>query len=136
MDLGQEILCIISNRQRRAYCTEFDLLRRAGVGLVFETCPDQALEVLESKSSQLVIVGIEIGWTQGREFLARLARCHPLSKISIVLLPDKEDPHPSLVHSRDPSTGLFATQAIEFDQLVASLIESAPHWLGCPKPQG
>ena len=136
MDLTREILCIISDRQRKQYCTEFDLLRRAGVGLVFETCPEQALALLESKSSQLVIVGIELGWTQGREFLASLARRHPLFKISVVLLPEKEDPHPSLVHSRDPSTGLYATQEIEFDRLVASLIESAPQSFGCQKPQG
>jgi hypothetical protein len=59
------------------------------------------------------------------EFAARLARDHGDLDIQVVVMPDKEDPFPAVLRSRDPLTGAFTGHylrpQLHLNEIVASL---------------
>jgi hypothetical protein len=127
-DRRQLVLVLLSTEQREARSAELGLFRRPGIELKFEESPEVGLDLAKSSPPALVIVGMTLGAIEGLEFVALLMRARPNFPGKIVVLPDKGDPFPPVVHARDPATGKSITESIDvagIERLISTLAASA-----------
>jgi hypothetical protein len=129
-DHRQLVLVVLSTEQREAYAAELERFSRPGIRLKFEESPEAGIEIATATTSApaMVIVGMTVGMLEGLEFVALLMRARPKFPGKIVVLPDKGDPFPPVVQSRDPATGKSSTENIDLagiESLISVLAESA-----------
>jgi outer membrane protein OmpA-like peptidoglycan-associated protein len=124
MDINKRGLCIISEEQREEYEAEFAQLIELGFNIFFEGSPDTALPMIGKLDPDLIILGTEIEDYEGIELLAMIMNQHKDLEKPVVVLPDKEDGLPPMIHSRSPSTGKSSVEAVSFEQ-ITELFEQA-----------
>jgi len=124
MDTKKRGLCIISDDQREEYETELAQLTELGLNIFFESSPDTALPMIGKLEPDLIILGTEIEDYEGIELLAMIMNQHKDLEIPVVVLPDKEDGLPPMLHSRSTSSGKSSVEAVSFEQ-ITRLFESA-----------
>lgn len=129
-DLAGPVLCVLSPELCGEYASDLDLLVRCGVEVHFQSSAEQALSKLQEISPRLVIVGTEIGWMDGIEFLGILSKRFPWFDKPVVVLPNKTDPFLPIIHVRDPTTGHSQVEELEFQQIVIAI--EKPH---TPEPE-
>lgn len=119
------ILCILEPEQRAEYAAELEDLTRRGVELIHQEDPDEALEQVGSLDPRMVMVGMEVGPTEGLEFLALVLSRYPKLERPVVVLPRKGDPFPPVCHRRDPQTGRSTADEVGFEQIAAIVVGPA-----------
>jgi outer membrane protein OmpA-like peptidoglycan-associated protein/CheY-like chemotaxis protein len=122
---SRSVVCVLESEQRDAYRVELDRLERIGVDFTFEDSPDKALELIDQRSPDLVVVGMTVGMMEGLEFLATLMGHNGGFGGRVIMLPDKGDPFLPQMHARDPVTGKSKTESIEFSVIEATVRELA-----------
>jgi len=115
------VLCVISEDQYEEYQPEIQILLNNGAEVIFQESPDEALSQISEINPKIVIVGMEVEDYEGIELLALLTTRCPDFDGATVLLPDKEDGLPPIVHSRSQDTGHSAVDGVDFN-FIATLL--------------
>ncbi len=119
MSRSRYVLCFVSESQREEYKEEFAELSRLDVELVFDTSMEKVLSLVGELDPRLLIVGMTIGPVEGLEFMAFLMNRYKDFDKPLVVLPDKGDGMPPVLHFRDPSTGRSSVDSVDFDKIVS-----------------
>ncbi len=123
MNRSRIVLSVLSEEQQAEFKAEFESMVNAGVEFIFESDPDQALEMAGGVRPLVVIVGMDLGPMEGLELLALFSQKNPTSETPIAVLPNKEDPFPPVIHRRENASGRSLTEETTFDQLWSMIIE-------------
>ena len=121
------VLWVLSDEQRAEFSSEIEGAGRDGVGFIFRSSPEDALDEVPELAPQLVIVGVTNDEMDGLEFLAMLMRPKLGFTGKVIVLPDRGDPYPPMLQWRDEESGRSATEEITLEALgehVAALVES------------
>ncbi len=139
MNESKNVLCVLQDDHRKEYEPEFARLRHTGANFVFESSPEKSLSMVGEIDPNLVIVGMDVGSMEGIEFLALLTSQYPGFSGSVVVLPEKADGMPPVIHSRAHSTGRSAVESVDFDHIAALIAqpgpEPAPPAAPAPQPE-
>jgi outer membrane protein OmpA-like peptidoglycan-associated protein len=119
------ILCVLSDEQRAAYEEEFSALRGPGLEFLFKDDPEEALEQIPAIAPHVVVVGMEVGPMEGLEFLYNIRRMHADFERPVVVLPDKGDPFPPVIHTHDRATGRSNAEQVDLAAIVALIEKQA-----------
>lgn len=123
MNESKEVLCVISQEQYREYQEEFATLNDASVTV--ESSPELAMMMIEQLDPVLIIVGMDLGSMEGIEFIAKMMKRFPDFEMPVVVLPDKGDGLPPMVHSRGRATGRSTVDGVDFDKISVLIDEAA-----------
>ncbi len=123
---GAPVLCVLTAEQQVAYTGELEMLRGAGVQLLYQPDPDLGLQDIASVAPGAIIVGMTVDMMEGLEFVAHVMQQYPAYDRSIVVLPDKGDPFPPVVHRRDPQTRRSMTEHIDLDEVPEVILAGLP----------
>jgi peptidoglycan-associated lipoprotein len=126
MRQSNNVLCVLQDDHRKEYEPEFARLRHTGANLVFESSPEKSLSMVGEIDPNLVIVGMDVGTMEGIEFLAMLTSQYPGFSGSVVVLPEKADGMPPVIHSRARSTGRSAVESVDFDHIAELITQPKP----------
>jgi outer membrane protein OmpA-like peptidoglycan-associated protein len=126
MSESKNVLCVLQDDHRKEYEPEFARLRHTGANFVFESSPEKSLSMVGEIDPNLVIVGMDVGSMEGIEFLALLTSQYPGFSGSVVVLPEKADGMPPVIHSRAHSTGRSAVESVDFDHIAALITQPQP----------
>jgi len=132
MNQSNNVLCVLQDDHRKEYEPEFARLRNTGANFVFESSPEKSLSMVGEIDPNLVIVGMDVGSMEGIEFLALLTSQYPGFSGSVVVLPEKADGMPPVIHSRASSTGRSAVESVDFDHIAELIAQPKPE---PPPPQ-
>lgn len=135
MNQSKNVLCVLQDDHRKEYEPEFARLRHTGANFVFESSPEKSLSMVGEIDPNLVIVGMDVGSMEGIEFLALLTSQYPGFSGSVVVLPEKADGMPPVIHSRAHSTGRSAVEGVDFDQIAALITQPTPESPKSPEPE-
>lgn len=138
MSASKNVLCVLSQEQYQDYREELAKLSGVGAELVVENNPEAALERVTEVNPLLLLVGMEVGFMEGLEFLALLMNKHKDFERPAVVLPDKADGMPPVLHSRSLSTGHSSVDNVTFDQIaqtVARAMQAVQPAEAAPAPQ-
>jgi outer membrane protein OmpA-like peptidoglycan-associated protein len=126
MTESHTVLCVISDEQYQEYEDDFASLRGANADITLESSPELALSMVEALNPSLVIVGMEIEDMEGIEFIALLMnRCKDFNR-PLVILPDKDDGLPPIIHSRGAGSRSSTVDAVDFDVIAELLAQPVP----------
>jgi outer membrane protein OmpA-like peptidoglycan-associated protein len=128
------VFCVLSFEQQTEFVDHFGRFRHPDVGWVFETSPEDALDRIGQLRPGLVFVGMTIGATEGLEFLALLFKRYRDFAGKVVVLPNRDDPFPPVIQSRDPATGRSSTVQTDLEGLGALITAMAPRPEATPRP--
>jgi outer membrane protein OmpA-like peptidoglycan-associated protein len=132
MNQSNNVLCVLLDDHRKEYEPEFARLRNTGANFVFESNPEKSLSMVGEIDPNLIIVGMDVGSMEGIEFLALLTSQYPGFGGSVVVLPEKADGMPPVIHSRASSTGRSAVESVDFDHIADLIAQPKP---APPQPQ-
>jgi outer membrane protein OmpA-like peptidoglycan-associated protein len=124
MKTSRTVLCVVRDEQRQQYEQEFARLGKLGAELVFESESEQALALIRELDPHLLIVGMDLGFTEGIEFLAMVTAEFPDFEKAFVMLPDKGEGLSPVIHTRDKSTGKSSVDEVEFGE-IEKLVSAA-----------
>ncbi len=116
-------LCVMSEQQVEEYQREFDLLTRKGIHFVFEHSPEETLSKISSLNPTFIIIGTELEDYEGLEIMAMIFSKYPEFSRPIVIVPEKEDGLPPMVHTRDKSVGKSSVEGITFEEIATRIAE-------------
>jgi hypothetical protein len=129
MSSPENILCVISEDQKRDYESDFKGFDQLNVQLKVESSPEEAISKIRDMNPLMIILGALVEDYEGIELLTMILEQHRDFDKPVVVLPDKEDGLPPMVHSHSPSTGKSSVESISFEEvvgLVASLQQETP----------
>lgn len=125
------VLCALTEQRAQEYREELTRLRHTGLDVVVQSSPEQAIAQVATMRPAVVVVGTTVGAMEWFEFVAVLAKDHGDVDAQVVVIPDKGDPFPPVLRTRDPFTGGFTghylTSGLHLDEIVAAIaaMESA-----------
>lgn len=123
MSESKEVLCVISQEQYREYQQELATITNGSVSV--ESSPALALAMIDQLDPVVIIVGMDLGEMEGIEFIAKMMKRHPHLETPVVVLPDKGDGMPPMVHSRGRATGRSTVDGVDFAQINVLIEEAA-----------
>lgn len=119
------MLCALTHQSQLAFRDELSELRAQGHQVIVEESPERAMAQVVSRRPSVIVVGTSLGIMEWFEFIVRITRDHSNLDARVIVMPDKEDPFPAVINSRDPSTGVFTghylTPGLHLDAIVAAL---------------
>ncbi len=123
------MLCALTHQGQLAFQDELSELRAHGHQVIVEESPERAMAQVVSRRPSVIVLGTSLGAMEWFEFTARLARDHADLDARVIVMPDKEDPFPAVINSRDPSTGVFTghylAPGLHLDAIVEALAAMA-----------
>ena len=122
----REVLCVMSEEQYEDYVEELGAMCPPGIELVHQPSADDALDEVQERNPALLIVGMELDSMDGLEFVAMVMNRYTDFPASIVVLPDKGDPFPAVIQSRNAKSGQSSTEETDLPAIGALIRSLAP----------
>lgn len=122
---GPRVLCVLSQEQRAELDPELQRMQRPGIAFEFFDDPDEALDRFAAAPPDLVLLGMNIEEWEGLELLAMLMQRRPDYRGEAVVVPNRGDPFPPMLHTREAS-GRSATRELELSGLPDLVTRFAP----------
>jgi len=119
--MNKNVICVLSQEQYNDYEDELSEMKAFGARLSLVEDPDEALAMVSKVKPDMIIVGMDVGDMEGFEFLAMLTSSVPDYENPAVVLPDKSDGLPPVVHSRNQDTGHSAVDGVDFNYITSLL---------------